>query len=324
MRTSGPLRPSGRRLASTSSGGSALGVPSSARTCSATVTDHFTARDILDAAGRLADEHARRRRTRSPARAPPSRPIPITAMAAGASPSSGVLARITASSADCKHRHPHRRQRGAHLGDLEHAEQVGRGDAGQLPAAQRAGDRRWPAPGRGAGRPRRPAPVPPPSGSTSSSFGPAGAVAVLLDDPRAHASTAPARTPRCPAHASAAWPPRARRAAWPGTSVCIGHRLADPPVGQQPAVRVGGIRQPVQQPRQQHRLHPPAAAALVDQRGQVRQRALRTLVAQRGQLPLGGRRRQARRDLQPPGRRIPAAADRRAWRAAATPAGSAA
>ena len=45
MRTSGPWRPSGRRLASTSSGGSALGVPSSARTCSAIETDHFTRRD---------------------------------------------------------------------------------------------------------------------------------------------------------------------------------------------------------------------------------------------------------------------------------------
>ena len=44
MRTSGPLRPSGRRLASTSSGGSSLGAPSSARNCSATDTDHLTAR----------------------------------------------------------------------------------------------------------------------------------------------------------------------------------------------------------------------------------------------------------------------------------------
>ncbi|CFR95978.1 Uncharacterised protein [Mycobacterium tuberculosis] len=44
MRTSGPLRPSGRKLASSSSGGSTLGVPSSARTRSAIDVDHFTAR----------------------------------------------------------------------------------------------------------------------------------------------------------------------------------------------------------------------------------------------------------------------------------------
>ena len=45
MRTSEPLRPSGRRPASTSSGGSTLGVPSSERTCSAIVIDHRTAAD---------------------------------------------------------------------------------------------------------------------------------------------------------------------------------------------------------------------------------------------------------------------------------------
>ncbi len=62
-----------------------------------------------------------------------------------------------------------------------------------------------------------------------------------------------------------------------------GQRLTEPPVGQQSAVGIGGIRHPVQQPGQQHRLHPSAPAALIDQRRHVFQRGLRSLVAQRGQ-----------------------------------------
>lgn len=97
MRTSGPLLPSGRSPVSTSSGGSALGVPSRARTCSATPTDHLTATDSST------PEFGSHTNITSasepyPSSPPPSRPMPITAIRAG-TPESGVLARITTSSA---------------------------------------------------------------------------------------------------------------------------------------------------------------------------------------------------------------------------------
>lgn len=78
-----------------------------------------------------------------------------------------------------------------------------------------------------------------------------------------------------------------------------GQRLTEPPVGQQSAVGIGGIRHPVQQPGQQHRLHPSAPAALIDQRRHVFQRGLRSLVAQRGQPAPRGLQRHAVGDLQP-------------------------
>ena len=103
----------------------------------------------------------------------------------------------------------------------------------------------------------------------------------------------------------------------------LGHLVADPAVGQQPGIRVGGVGQPVQQRRQQHLLHPAAPPLLLGQRGQMGQRALRSLVTQCGELTFGRLGRHARRRTRRRGpRRTPAAVGRRAWRAGATPAGS--
>ena len=77
------------------------------------------------------------------------------------------------------------------------------------------------------------------------------------------------------------------------------HHLADPAVGQQPAIGIRGVGKPIQQPGQQNRLHAAAPAALVDQRGEVGQRAVRSFVAEGGELALRGRRRHPLRELQP-------------------------
>src|SRR5262249_37553652 len=72
--------------------------------------------------------------------------------------------------------------------------------------------------------------------------------------------------------------------------------LADPPVRQQAGIGIGGVRQPVQQRRQQHLLDPPPPAAAAGQGGQVRQRALRALVAKCSELTFGGLRRHSLRN----------------------------
>ena len=64
----------------------------------------------------------------------------------------------------------------------------------------------------------------------------------------------------------------------------VGELVAEPAVGQQPRIRVGSVREPVQQCRKQHLLDTAASRGATGQRGQVGQRALRALVAQCGEL----------------------------------------
>ena len=214
MRTSGPLRPSGRRLASTSSGGSALGVPSSARTCSATVTDHFTARRLPRRRRWVRRRTSRRRPSRNPVRrrrAGPSR----SPRCARAHRPSGVLARITASSAACS--------TATHTDVSAWQTSVTSSMPSRSADAIRASSRRRSV--RAAAiartgsacraaeatkRPRHPV------GLDVEQLGPGRARRRTAGSPRGPASAGPARTPTCPAPASAAWPPRPRRAAWPG------------------------------------------------------------------------------------------------------------
>ena len=99
--------------------------------------------------------------------------MPITAIRAGACPSSGVLTRITASSAACSTATQIDVSACADVAHLEHAQKIGRRDAGQFPSAQTSGrgDRlhRICVPAAAANqRPRHC------SGSASSSFGPVG------------------------------------------------------------------------------------------------------------------------------------------------------
>ena len=112
---------------------------------------------ILDAGGRLADEH--------------HVGVGPVAQLGAAQPAHAddrdgrrrlaVLGEVGADhrvQSGLQHGHPHRGERPAHVGDLEHAEQVGGADAGQFAAAQRAGGGDGPhrvgmAAGRGDQRP---------------------------------------------------------------------------------------------------------------------------------------------------------------------------
>ena len=217
-------------------------------------------------------------------------------MAAGALPSFGEVGADHRVQRGLQHGHPHRGERPAHVGDLEQAEQVGRADAGQFPAAQRAGGgdrahRVGVAAGRGDQRPGHH------GGVRLEQFGPGRTVAVILDHPgRAHQQVRHVGGGAQHVHEPLGHRGLvAQRRQIPGLP---GQRLRQAAVGQQPAVGVGGIRHPVQQPGQQHRLHATAPAALVDQRRHVFQRGLRALVAERGELPFGGLRRHAVPDLQ--------------------------
>ena len=186
-----------------------------------------------------------------------------------------------------QHRHPHRRQRLAHVGHLEHAEQVGRRDPGQLPPPQRA---------RGGDGPHR---IGVPAGRRDQRA--RHAVRLDLEQLRVRCGpsayswiTSGARISSSGTYADVPSTRISRLATAPSSrSVDRNHRCSAsaslmPPVGQQTGIRVGGVGQPVQQRRQQHLLHPAATAAVAGQRRQVGQRALRTLVAQRGELTFGG------------------------------------
>ena len=127
-------------------------------------------------------------------------------------------------------------------------------------------------------------------GSTSSSFGSRRPVAVVLDHLRcAHQQLGHIR--RGAEHMHQSLGHRRLVAQRRQIPALRDHHLADPAVGQQPAIGIRGVGKPIQQPGQQNRLHAAAPAALVDQRGEVRQRAVRSFVAECGQLPFRGRRR---------------------------------
>ena len=162
-----------------------------------------------------------------------------------------------------------------------------------------------------------------PSGSTSSSFGPVGSVGVLLDHlRRPHQQIGHVR--RRSQHVHQPLRHRALVAQRRQIPPLVGQFVADPAVRQQARVRIGRVRQPVQQRRQQHLLHPTAPTA--------RRRSARPGASARSADP---RIPVRRADVRPPpasciaenstpDRPTRAAADRRAWRAAATPGGSAA
>ena len=196
--------------------------------------------------------------------------MPITAMAAGALPSVGHVRPDHRVQRGLQHGHPHRGQRLAHVADLEHAEQVGRRDPGQLPAAQRARRRDRLAPGRPAGPAAATRALATLSGSTSSSLGPVGPVGVGLDDlgcPQQQVR----HVRRGAQHVHQPLGHRALVAQRREEPALLGHRLGQPAVRQQPAVGIGGVRQPVQQRGQQHRLHATAPAALIGQGRKVSQ-----------------------------------------------------
>ena len=256
-----------------------------------------------------------------PSSPPPSRPIPITASFAGTTPSAGVLARITASSADCST---------ASQTDVS-ALQTSR--TSSMPSrsaeATRASSRRRRV--RAAAIARTGSAMPRGRSDQRAGYGlgvdveqlgPGRTVGVLLDHlRRPHQQLG--HVGRGAQHPHQSLGDRTLVAQSAQIPTLFGQRLADSPVGQQAAVRVGGVRQPVQQPGQQHRLDPAAAPAQVDQRAQVGQCALRAFVAQCGELTLGGGRRQAAAPAPPTGRPTPAAVGRKAWRATAIPEGSA-
>ena len=222
--------------------------------------------------------------------------MPMTAMAAGAVPSSGRLARITAFSAACStatHTEVSAAQTSVTSSmpsrSAEAMRASSRRRSERAMAMERTGSLCRPAEATNA-----PATV---SGSDVEQLGSRRPVAVVLDDLGcAHQQLRHVRR-----RAEHMHQPLGHRRLVPQRRqkpALADHHLADPAVGQQPGIWVGGVGQPVQQPWQQHRLHPAPTAALVDQRGQMGQRTLRRLVAQRGQLTFGGRGRHALGELQ--------------------------
>ncbi len=238
--------------------------------------------------------------------------MPITAIRAGATPPSGVLARITASSAACS--------TATHTDVSALQTSVTSSMPSRSADATRASSRRRSVRAAAIARTGsecRPADA---TSARASAVGldleqlrPARAVRVLLDDlRRPHQQVRHIR--RRPQHPHQPLGHRAFVAQRGQVPTMVGQLVTDPPVRQQPRIGIGRVRQPVQQRRQQHLLHPTTPAGVAGQRRKMRQRALRPLVSQRGELTFGGLRRQHRRAGQP----LPAAADRRAWRAAAT------
>ncbi|SHU46442.1 Uncharacterised protein [Mycobacteroides abscessus subsp. abscessus] len=64
----------------------------------------------------------------------------------------------------------------------------------------------------------------------------------------------------------------------------VGQRLAHPAIGQQPGIRIGSIRQPIQKRWQQYGLNASPAPALLGQGGQVTEGVLRLLISQSREL----------------------------------------
>ena len=157
-----------------------------------------------------------------------------------------------------QHRHPHRRQGRAHCPDVEHAEQVRRCHPGQFPTAQgsRGGDgAEWiaMAPGRGHQRPRHDV------GIDVEQLGSGGTVGVLTDHLRCpHQQLRHER--RRAQHAHQPFGDRTLITQRAQVPTLLSQCLADPPIGQQPAIRVGSVGEPIKQSRQQHRLDPATAA----------------------------------------------------------------
>jgi len=147
QRARAPFRP---QMASTSSGGSTLGYPAVSDLSGPTPT---SARPLNSSTP--APVHRRTSRRVGPVaqfRGPPSRPNPDDSNGSRGIALSRRLTRITAFRAGLQHRH-HTEWRCAHVGDFEHAEQIGKSDAGQL-ARRRV---------RGAAIARRPPSVCPPA-----------------------------------------------------------------------------------------------------------------------------------------------------------------
>ena len=222
-----------------------------------------------------------------------------------------------------KHRHPYRRQRLAHIGHLEHAQQIGRRDPRQFPPAQ--GARRGDRPHRiGVSACGRHQCLRHPVGVDVTQLRSLRAVGIELDDLRSpHQQLGHIRGRAQHLHQPLGH--RALVAQRRQVPPLLGELLADAPICQQTGVGVGCVGKPVEQRRQQHLLHTTAAAAL---HWSTPPDASARSAAPRSPAPPADVRRPPAsyppKDQAPVGQPIPAAVGRTAWRVAGTHACSAA